>query len=98
MENYILLGKLSDQGIRAIRDAPTRNQAGRELIAQLGGRMVAMYLTMGVYDFVIFFEAPDGATMAKFLLKTGSLGNVKTEIMPAFSAAQFQEMVGTLPE
>jgi len=42
---------------------------------------------------VVLFEAPDDETMSAFLLKIGSMGNVKSQTLRAFRK---QEMEGVL--
>ena len=51
------------------------------------------YWTMGAYDAVVIFEAPDDETMSAFILNVGSLGNVKGQSLRAFRR---NEMEGIL--
>jgi len=39
---------------------------------------------MGTYDVVVVVDAPNDETMGAFMLKIGSLGNVKSHTMRAF--------------
>jgi uncharacterized protein with GYD domain len=39
---------------------------------------------MGTYDVVVVVDAPNDETMSAFVLKIGSLGNVKSHTMRAF--------------
>jgi uncharacterized protein with GYD domain len=55
--------------------------------------MKESYWTLGAYDVVALFEAPDDETMTAFSLSVARLGNVKTQTMRAFSS---QEMGGIL--
>ena len=48
---------------------------------------------MGAYDAVVIIEAPDDETMSAFILKMGSLGNVKGQTLRAFRR---NEMEGIL--
>ena len=48
---------------------------------------------MGTYDGVVIMEAPDDETMSAFILKVGSLGNVKGQTLRAFRR---NEMEGIL--
>lgn len=63
----------------------------------MGGDIKQVYLTMGQYDLVIIAEAPDDETIGKFLLATGSLGNVSTQTMRAFNEDEFKKLVAGLP-
>ena len=51
---------------------------------KMGMKIVEEYWTMGAYDGVVIIEAPDDETMSAFILKVGSLGNVKAQTLRAF--------------
>ncbi len=55
--------------------------------------IVEEYWTMGAYDTVVIIEAPVDETMSAFILKMGSLGNVKGQSLRAFRR---NEMEGIL--
>ena len=60
---------------------------------KMGMKIVEEYWTMGAYDGVVIMEAPDDETMSAFILKVGSLGNVKGQTLRAFRR---NEMEGIL--
>ena len=60
---------------------------------KMGMNIVEEYWTMGAYDTVVIIEAPDDETMSAFILKMGSLGNVKGQTLRAFRR---NEMEGIL--
>ncbi len=97
MPTYISLLRLSGQGAKAIKDSPRRRETAAKAIESLGGKLLHTYLTMGRYDFVAIIEAPDDEAAAKFALITGSQGNVSTETLRAFSEAEFERLLKTLP-
>ena len=97
MGTYVLLANYTDQGIRNIKDSPTRAEAARKAIRDMGGDMMGLYLTMGAYDLVVILEAPSDEVVAKFVLTLGALGNVRTTTLKAFTEAEFGEIVGALP-
>ena len=96
MSTFIGLVNYTDQGIRTIKASPERAGAARETLDAMGGELLAYFLTMGSYDFVIIFEAPDDRIAAKFLLGLGQAGNVRTTTLKAFSEAEFHELVDEL--
>lgn len=96
METYIILGKYTSQGIAKIKEGPARIDAARKAMEAAGGKMVAWYLTMGRYDFVVIAEAPDVKVAASLLLATGSQGYVSTETLHAITEAEFKGVVGSL--
>ena len=52
---------------------------------------------MGDYDYVAVGECPSDEVAATFLLLLGSLGNVRTTTLKAFTKEEFSEMVKKLP-
>ncbi|MCJ7513746.1 MAG: GYD domain-containing protein [Anaerolineales bacterium] len=97
METYIILGKYTPQGIAKIKEGPTRIEAARKAMEAAGGKMVAWYLTLGRYDFVLIAEAPNVKAAASVLLATGAQGSVSTETLQALNEAEFKGVVSSLP-
>ncbi|WP_299615974.1 GYD domain-containing protein [Pelagibius sp.] len=97
MATYISLVNYTEQGIKAIKDSPKRVDGVRLLAKKLGGEMNDLYLTMGSYDLVAISEFPDDAAAAQFALTLGSLGNVRTTTLQAFTEDQFRDIVAKLP-
>src|SRR5713226_6143160 len=94
MPTYISLMRFTEQGIKSIKDYPKRRAAAAKTIAGLGGKLLHTHLTMGRYDII---EAADDETAAKFALLTGSAGNVSTETLRAFSEAEYDRLIKSLP-
>ncbi len=97
MSTYVLLANYTDQGIRNIKDSPGRVDAAQALIRELGGEMKQFYLTMGAHDMVVITEMPSDEAAAKLALKLGSLGNVRTTTLKAFSEPEFRTIISELP-
>jgi uncharacterized protein with GYD domain len=97
MVTYIVLMKLTDQGIKDIKNAPQRIDAAAKALEAMGGKMTGFYLTMGEYDYVVIGEGPSDEVGMTFLLGLGAAGNVKTTTLKAFTKEQFAEMVKKLP-
>jgi uncharacterized protein with GYD domain len=93
MPSYICLIQFTDQGIRNIKDTVKRGDAAMAEAQKMGMKIVEEYWTMGAYDAVVVLEAPDDDTMSAFILKVGSLGNVKGQTLRAFRR---NEMEGIL--
>jgi uncharacterized protein with GYD domain len=97
MPTYILLMKLTDQGVKAIKDAPKRVEEGIKGFEKMGGKMLGFYLTTGEYDYVSIGEAPSDEAAVTFALALGSKGNVRTTSLKAFTKEEFAGMVKKLP-
>jgi uncharacterized protein with GYD domain len=85
MATYVVLGNFTEQGIRNARDSVKRADMVKEAAAKVGIKMREILWTLGAFDFVVTFEAPDDAAMTAFALTIGSAGNVRTQTMRAFT-------------
>ena len=97
MPRYVVLMSLTGQGIKHIKDAPKRVEEGIKGVEAMGGKVLDFYLTMGDYDYVTIGEFPDDETAAAFLLSLGSLGNVKTKTLKAFTTEELEAIVKKMP-
>ena len=96
MGHYVTLIRYTQQGAGKIKESPARLDAARKAAEAAGGKITAWFLTMGKYDAVIISEFPTDEASAKFMLKTGSLGNVTTHTMKAFTEDEFRKIVAAL--
>lgn len=96
MPTYVTLVKFTDQGIRNIKESPKRAEAFRGLCDKMGAKVKDLYWTMGRYDIVVIVEAPDEVTMETILYSVGSLGNVRTETLRAFTAQEASQALAKL--
>ena len=94
MASYILLATYTEQGIKGIKDTVKRTSAVRELGKKVGVTMKESYWTLGQYDVVAVFEAPDDESMTAFALSVAKLGNVKTHTLRAFSSNEMTAILG----
>ena len=96
MGQYVVLANFTDQGIRTVKDTTKRAKAFRELATQLGGKVGEIYWTLGRYDVVLTLEASNDETAAAILTKAGSLGNLKSETLRAFSEKEMDRILAKL--
>jgi uncharacterized protein with GYD domain len=96
MARYILLVNWTDQGIRNVKESPKRLDAARGVAKSLGVEVAEFYMTMGDHDMVLVIEAPNDEAVAKFALRTGTAGNVRTKTLKAFAEAEYRSIVGSL--
>ena len=96
MASYIGLIQFADQGIRNIKDTVKRGDAAIAEAEKMGMKIVEEFWTMGAYDAVVVFEAPNDETMSAFMLKIGSLGNVKSHTMRAFRKDDMEKVLAKI--
>lgn len=93
---YILLINWTDQGIKNVRDSPSRLDGAKKMLESMGGSFKEFYLTMGEYDMVAVCEAPDDAVFARFVMTLAMGGSVRTKTLKAFRETAYRELLATL--
>ncbi len=93
MPRYISLVSYTKEGIRNIKDTEKRARHFAEKAAKKGISIRETYWTIGRYDIVHVFEAPNDEAAASVAFALGSMGNVRTETLRAFD---FEEMQNVL--
>ena len=96
MATYVTLANFTDQGIRNVKDSPDRLAAFRAMAEKLGVSIKSVHYTVGSYDVVTVVEGSDDA-VTTVLLKLGSLGNIRTQTLRAFSAEEMKKMISKMP-
>ena len=97
MATYVTLFKFTDQGVKKFKDTCKRAADFKASAKKLGIDVKEQYWCMGRYDGVMVFEAPDDETSTAGLLSLVSLGNVTTQTLRAFTAAEMGKIVGKVP-
>ena len=96
MPLYVILANWTDQGARSAKDSPRRLDTAKKALKDMGGEFKSFYLTMGDYDIVAVYEAPDDAVAARFNLQLGMVGNIRTRTLNAFPEAAYREIIASL--
>ncbi|HTV89582.1 MAG TPA: GYD domain-containing protein [Stellaceae bacterium] len=96
MPAYVMLANWTDQGARQIKDSPKRVDAAKKALTDMGGEFRSLYMTMGDYDLVVIYEAPDDAVAARFTLLLAQQGAVRTRTLKAFPEAAYREIMNSL--
>jgi len=94
---FIVTASWTDQGIRSVKDAPKRLQAARDAAKKMGIEVKQAFLTSGESDLLVIVDAPNGDVVAKFAMITGSLGNVRTRTVRAWTEAEMNKLISELP-
>jgi len=93
MATFILLGTYTEQGIKNIKDTIKRKEIVNDLAKKAGVTFKDSYWTLGAFDLVALFEAPDDEAMTAFALSIARLGNVKTQTLRAFGSADMKKIL-----
>ena len=94
---YISLVQFTDEGIQEAKQTTQRLAAWAAKVRSMGVTMKQMYWTLGQYDQVCIFEAPDDETAASVLLSADMLGNIRTKTMRAFTASEMDKILARVP-
>jgi uncharacterized protein with GYD domain len=96
MPTYVMLANWTDQGARQVKESPKRVEAAKKALLEMGGEFRSLYMTMGDYDLIVIYEAPDDAVSARFTLLLGEMGSVRTRTLKAFPEAAYREIINSL--
>ena len=97
MPTYISLVQFTDKGIQAAKETTQRVTDWAAKVQSRGVSIKDMYWTLGQYDQVCVFEAPDDETAAGVLLAADILGNIRTQTLRAFTSSEMQKILSKVP-
>jgi uncharacterized protein with GYD domain len=97
MPTYISLVQLTDKGIQAAKETTQRVTDWAAKVKSMGVSIKDMYWTLGHYDQVCVFAAPDDETAASVLLSADMLGNIRTQTMRAFTSSEMKKILDKAP-
>jgi uncharacterized protein with GYD domain len=97
MITYIGLLSFTDKGLQSIKQSTQRAAAAKEIGKSMGVNMKEIYWTMGAHDIVCVLEAQDEASLTAFNLAIAMQGNVRTQSLRAFTAAEMDAALKKLP-
>ena len=93
MPTYISLVQFTDKGIQAAKETTQRVTDWAAKVKPMGVSIKDMYWTLGHYDQVCVFEAPDDETAASVLLAADILGNIRTQTMRACTSSEMKSIL-----
>lgn len=97
MAKYVTLYNFTDQGIRAVKQSPSRLKAGIEQAEAAGMKVLGAWYIEGPYDLVVISESANEKAALAFALAIAAQGNVRTTTLRAWDPADFEEVVGSIP-
>jgi uncharacterized protein with GYD domain len=98
MATFVTTLKFTDQGEKKIQKTTKRAAAFKAAAKKRGVKVVGQYWTLGEFDGLLVFEAPDDETATAIMLHLGSLDNVHTSTVRAFVAAEMEAILEKLPK
>jgi uncharacterized protein with GYD domain len=92
MATFIVLGQFTDQGIKNVKDTTKRAEA----LKNLAKKFNAACWTLGQFDVAAIVDAQDDSSVNALLLSLGTLGNVRTQTLRAFSTDEIGQILGRM--
>jgi uncharacterized protein with GYD domain len=96
MPTYITMLKWTQQGIKNVKESPTRVDTARNAFKADGVIMKELFLVTGQHDMVLVIEAPNDTALAKALLNSASMGNFTSETCRAFTEDEYRQIIKEL--
>jgi uncharacterized protein with GYD domain len=90
---YISLMRWTSPGLGGLPAWRDRMEESERVIEERGGKLLGAYVTLGRYDVVEIFEAPDDETAAQVLVAVSRHGNVTTETLRAFTRDEAETII-----
>ena len=97
MASYIALMNFTEQGIKSVKQTTQRAEAAETAARKFGITIKSIQWTLGAYDIVATFDAPDDQALTAFELAIGAQGNVRTQTLRAFSRDEMNQILAKLP-
>lgn len=94
MPIYIMVGTLTNEGRKTIKNNPERIKEVDKEIEKMGARVLAQYATLGMFDFISIVEAPDNETIAKVSTELSARGTIQIMTLSAIPIFEFVEKMG----
>lgn len=94
MARYVSLLRFTPQGVRNLKQSPSRATAFCKLAARQGVKVEAQLWTTGKYDGILILNASDEAKVLGLIAKLAAQGNINTQTLQAFDAREFAAIVG----
>jgi uncharacterized protein with GYD domain len=91
--HYVTLMRWTTQGFAGLPKWRERIEEGEGIIEAAGGKLVGVYVTLGRYDVVEIFEAPDDERAVEILLRLNRYGAEHTETLKAFTRDEAEDII-----
>lgn len=96
MATFISTIKFTAAGIKAIGESTKRAASLKAAAKKMGVKVTNVFWTLGAYDGLLIFEAPNDETATALMLHLGSMGNLQTTTARAFTAAEMDGILAKM--
>ena len=93
---YVSLMRFLSPGFGGLPAWRDRVEEGERAIEERGGKLIGVYVTLGRYDVVEIFEAPDDETAAEIVMKLERYGAEHTDTLRGFTRDEAEEIIRRL--
>ena len=94
--HYVTLMRWTSQGRMGLPAWRDRVDEGERMMEEAGGKLVGVWVTLGRYDVVEVFEAPDDETALEIITKLQRHGAEETETLRAFNREEAEQIIRKL--
>jgi uncharacterized protein with GYD domain len=96
MATFISTIKFTEQGVKAADETTKRAAAFKATAKKMGIKVNNIFWTLGSFDGLVVFDAPDDETATALMLRLGAQGNVQTSTSRAFNAAEMDKVLAKM--
>jgi len=96
LTQYLCLMKMTPKGRAEIAKSLDRGSEIQDAIAELGVTRLDYWVTLGGFDCVMLFDAPDDAAMGHALMKIGTFGAVETQTLSVIGKDDYAAILAQL--
>jgi len=93
MATFVMFGKYSSEALRDI--SAQRTKQAVELIGQCGGKVEAMYATLGEHDLLLIVSFPGVDQAMKASVALSKLTGIGFTTSPAIAVQEFDKLIGS---
>ena len=97
MPTFVVLGNLTEKGIKGLKAGSKRTKEVEDLIKSVGGKLLGFYYTFGKYDWIAIAEGPSLEAAMKALMIFSQDGTSRTRTLVALSDDEVDKIVSELP-
>jgi uncharacterized protein with GYD domain len=96
MPHYISLLRYTQKGVESLKDSPKRLEATKKAVEAAGGKLKAIYWTLGQYDAIAIGEFPNDEVGFRVGLAGAMQGYVRAETLRAFTEEEFRKAIASV--